>query len=162
MDKAHANAGLSAPSVTSRPAPVVRLVAPPLDAEEVADRLRALGDAFADAGTASQVAMASGYGAAVRVRSGSLSVTDGVGEMRRERSWPRASRDLRRLVVDGDGWVSTEALRWSAQVGVQLAFVHDGMVTLASSPAGRYDPRLVRAQALAGRSSLGLEVARCY
>ncbi len=106
------------------------------------------------------VAVADGRGVRVTVDRGHLLVTDGLGHHRRERRWPRASRELRRLVVVGrSGFVSLEAIRWCQAVGVALAVLDDGEVLMTSARPGIDDPRLRRAQALAAGGPVGLAVA---
>jgi CRISPR-associated endonuclease Cas1 len=108
------------------------------------------------------VVVLSGYRMRVAVERGHLNVVDGVGRERREGRFHRATGKLRRLVVIGHaGTISFEALRWLGDVG--CAFVQiglDGEVIVASGAAGRDDPRLRRAQALAGSNGSGIALAR--
>lgn len=108
------------------------------------------------------VCIADGYGVQVRVRNKHLLVSDGIGRYRRERIFPRALANLRRLVVLGhEGAVTLEALRWLSDVGV--AFVHidrDGQVLATSAKLGSDDPRIRRAQALAPSTAAGQEASR--
>jgi CRISPR-associated endonuclease Cas1 len=107
------------------------------------------------------VLVLSGYGLRVAVERGHLVVSDGVGRERRQGRFHRATGKLRRLVVLGHtGTISFEALRWLGDVG--CAFVQidgDGQVIVASGAAGRDDPRLRRAQALAGSNGSGIALA---
>jgi len=108
------------------------------------------------------VLVLAGYGVRMAVERGHLIVADGIGRERREGRVPRASRDLRRLVVLGHaGTVSLEALRWLADVGAAFVQVDaDGRVVAATAPPGLDDPRLRRAQALAATNGVGLAIAR--
>lgn len=108
------------------------------------------------------VLVLTGYGLRVAVERGHLTVSDGRGRERREGRFPRASRQLRRLVVIGHtGTISFDALRWLRDVG--CAFVQidaDGTVIAAVGAAGLDDARLRRAQAMAASNGTGLEVTR--
>jgi len=131
-----------------------------LTPEDVADRLGAIAETYSTDGD-TQVVVADGFGCKVTVHHGALIVADGVGERRRERTWPKVSSP-ERLVVAGDGIVSTEALTWCQAQGVAVVVLGRGQVALASSPPGRNDPRIRRQQALAGidGSPVGLAVVR--
>ncbi|MDP9367434.1 MAG: CRISPR-associated endonuclease Cas1 [Chloroflexota bacterium] len=108
------------------------------------------------------VLVLTGYGVRVAVERGHLIASDGRGRERREGRFPRANRQLRRLVVLGHtGSVSFEALRWLRDVG--CAFVHidgDGAVVVASGASGLDDPRLRRAQAMAATNGVGVSITR--
>ena len=108
------------------------------------------------------VLLLSGYGVRVAVERSHLTVEDGVGADRRAARFPRATRDLRRLVVLGhSGTVSFDALRWLSDVGagfVQLD--NDGRVIVAAGPTGLQDARLRRAQAQAFENGVGPAIAR--
>jgi len=108
------------------------------------------------------VLLLSGYGVRVAVERGHLTVEDGVGADRRAARFPRATRDLRRLVVLGhSGTVSFDALRWLSDVGAGFAQLdNDGRVIVAAGPTGSQDARLRRAQAQAFENGLGLAIAR--
>jgi CRISPR-associated protein Cas1 len=97
------------------------------------------------------VLLLGGYGIRVAVERGHLCVEDGVGTNRRSTTFPRATRDLRRLVVLGhSGTVSFDALRWLSDVGAAfLQIDSDGRVLSAAGPTGQRDARLRRAQAQA-------------
>ena len=107
------------------------------------------------------VCVVEGYGVRVRVKRGHLLVEDGYGAERRERVFSRATHGLSRLVVLGhEGFVTLEALRWLADLGIAYQQIdRDGRV-LATSAIGGGDARLRRQQALAPHTDLGLEVAR--
>jgi CRISPR-associated endonuclease Cas1 len=108
----------------------------------------------------SGVCVADGYGIRIFVNRRHLVVQDGIGRHRRERRYTRAAHGLRRLVVLGHtGYVTLEAHRWFADVGV--AYVHldaDGMVLATSNSLGVDHPALRRAQALAAGADPGLAI----
>ncbi len=108
------------------------------------------------------VLVLSGYGLRVAVERGHLAVADGIGPDRRAGRLSRATCGLKRLVVLGhSGTVSLEALRWLHDLGA--AFVQldaDGEVVACFAPAGRDDPRLRRAQALAPTAGTGVALVR--
>jgi CRISPR-associated endonuclease Cas1 len=139
-----------------------RIVAsgPVLTPDDVADRMGAIEVTFSDQGDA-QVVVADGFGVRVVVHHGALVVADGVGEHRRERTYSKVGSP-QRLVVAGDGIVSTEALSWCRANGSAVVVLRAGDVLLGASPAGRDDARIRRQQALAGvdGSPVGLAVVR--
>jgi len=104
---------------------------------------------------------ADGYGVTVRVRHGRLIVEDGFGAERLRREYTRVTEPIARLIAIGTGGsVSLESLAWLRDVGA--AFVHlsrDGRLIATSAGEGP-DARLRRAQALAGRTGAGLQLAR--
>ena len=108
------------------------------------------------------VLLLGGYGIRVAIERGHLCVEDGVGTHRRAARFPRATRDLHRLVVLGhSGTISFDALQWITDIGA--AFVHidsDGRVLAAVGPTGLRDARLKRAQAKAVENGLGLTIAK--
>jgi len=128
----------------------------PLSPDDVTDRLGAIADTYATGGS-SDVVVADGFGVRVSVHSGALVVVDGVGEHRRERHYAKVSAPAR-LIVTGDGVLSTEALAWCRAQGSAVVVLHGGGVLLAGSPPGRDDARLRRAQALAAGTPVGLSV----
>ena len=109
----------------------------------------------------SGVCVVDGYGIRLRVERGRLVISDGVGPHRRESRFARATVDFRRLVLLGHtGFVTLDALRWLADVGV--GFLHldpDGRILATSANFGLDDPRLRRAQALAWNTRTGLAIA---
>ena len=108
------------------------------------------------------VVVLTGYGIRVAVESGHLCVEDGVGAARRSARYPRASRELRRLVVLGHtGTVSFDALRWLSDIGASFVQIDsDGTVIAATGPPGVRDARLRRAQAIAPDNGTGLLAAK--
>src|SRR4051812_37097411 len=92
----------------------------------------------------------SGYGLSITVERGHLTVSDGIGNDRRQGRLARATSKLKRLVILGHtGMVSLEALRWLHDVGAAFVQIdRDGELILASGPQGLDDARLRRAQAV--------------
>ena len=107
------------------------------------------------------VCIADGYGIKVHVQRGQLVIEDGLGRNRGRQVFSRASHGLSRLVVLGhDGFVTFEAVRWLADLGI--AYLHldrDGRI-LASSANTAGDARLRRLQALSASSETGVEITR--
>jgi CRISPR-associated endonuclease Cas1 len=134
------------------------VVGPALDAEDIADRLAAIDAAYRCSGDP-QVVVADGFGLRVSVDRGALVVADGVGERRRLRRFAKVAAPAR-LVVRGEGVLSTEALAWCRATGTALVVLDGADVALAASPPGRDDARLRRAQALAPDSGAGLVIVR--
>jgi CRISPR-associated endonuclease Cas1 len=112
--------------------------------------------------THDRVLVVDGYGIRLVVERRHLVVSDGAGRQRRELRLPKVGHGVRRLVVIGHtGTVSLEALRWLDRTGI--AFVHidtDGTILTSTARPGLNDPRLRRAQALAGTTPVGLDLAR--
>lgn len=104
----------------------------------------------------------SGYGIRVAVERGHLVVEDGRGDERRQARFSRTSRELKRLVILGhSGSISFDALRWLYDRGCSFSQLDtDGIVLMASGPPGLDDAGLRRAQAIAGTSESGLEIAK--
>ncbi len=147
-------------STVSTAGPGVRVVAvgPVLSAEDVADRMSAIEATYRDTGDG-RCPVADGFGVRVGVHHGALQVSDGVGEHRRVRDFAKVQAP-ERLVVSGDGVISTEALAWCRAQGVGVVVLGAGDLVLGSSAPGRNDPRIRRAQALAGGSPAGVAVVR--
>ncbi|HVC14460.1 MAG TPA: CRISPR-associated endonuclease Cas1 [Acidimicrobiales bacterium] len=139
----------------------MRLQPFPVRPDDIADRITAIETTYADDGNG-RVVVCDGFGCRVVVNHGALVVSDGVGEHRRERTYPKV-RPPSRLVVAGDGMLTIEALSWCRAQGVAVVVLRAGTdVLLAASPPGRDDARLRRQQALAGvdRSPVGLAIVR--
>lgn len=103
-----------------------------------------------------------GYGIDVRVDRGHLIVHDGIGSRRTTARFARIGHGIRRLIVIGsDGTVTLSALRWLADQDASFVMLdRDGSVLATTGPVRPSDARLRRAQALAYRSGLGLQIAR--
>jgi CRISPR-associated endonuclease Cas1 len=108
-----------------------------------------------------QVCVAHGYGLKITVSRGQLVVHDGYGRDRRERRYSRATSKLARLVVLGHaGYITLEAIRWLADLGIPYLHIDTDGRTLVGSATGIADARLRRTQALAGTNEIGVELAR--
>lgn len=129
--------------------------------EDMADAEEATAETFTRPDLAG-VAVVDGWGCRVRVDSGKLEASDGFGEVRRTRSWSRATHGLSRLVVLAqDGALTLSALRWCRSLGVGvLVLGSDGTPIFTSTPRLTDDARLRRAQALAPLQPVGLDIAR--
>jgi CRISPR-associated endonuclease Cas1 len=103
-----------------------------------------------------------GYGIDVRVDRGHLIVRDGIGSHRTTARFARIGHGIRRLVVIGnDGTISLSALRWLADQDASFVMLdRKGSVLTTTGPVRPSDARLRRAQALAYRSEMGLQIAR--
>ncbi len=152
--------------MTRAPAPgraPARIVAsgPVLTPDDVTDRMGAIAETFATDGDP-RVVVADGFGCRVTVHHGALTIADGVGEHRRERSYAKVQAPSR-MVLAGDGLLTTEALAWARANGTAVVVLRAGDVLLAASPPGRDDARVRRQQALAGvdGSPVGLGIVRC-
>jgi CRISPR/Cas system-associated endonuclease Cas1 len=65
------------------------------------------------------------------------------------------------VLVGSDGFITFEALRWLADQDAAFAMLHrDGKVLCVTGPVRPSDARLRRAQALAGQSNVGIQIAR--
>jgi CRISPR-associated endonuclease Cas1 len=104
----------------------------------------------------------SGYGIAVRVDRGHLTLEDGIGENRRQCKLPRVDHGLKRLVVIGsDGNVSLAALRWLADQDASFIMLdRDGSVLVTTGPVRSSDARLRRTQAMALQNGNALRISR--
>jgi len=148
------------PGTMSASAPRIISEGPALTPEDVADRIGAIADTYVRH-DAEGVAVVDGFGARVAVERGHLSLSDGIGEHRRVRRYAKVDHGLRRVVVlNAEGVVSFEALRWCAGAGVAVVVLGANGAHLAASPSGREDARLLRAQALALYGPSGLDVVR--
>jgi CRISPR-associated endonuclease Cas1 len=103
-----------------------------------------------------------GFGIRVCMRSGHLEIEDGIGPERRKIRLARVRHGLNRLILIGsDGFITLEALRWLADQDVAFVMLErNGKLICVTGPVRSSDARLRRAQALAGRSEVGLEIAR--
>jgi CRISPR-associated endonuclease Cas1 len=87
---------------------------------------------------------------------------DGIGSDRRYQRFSRIGHGLKRLIVIGsDGNISLAALRWLADQQASFVMLDRlGKVLATTGPVSSSDARLRRAQALAGQSEIGLEIAK--
>jgi CRISPR-associated endonuclease Cas1 len=118
----------------------------------------------------------SGNNASIRVDGGALVVSDGPVPVAPDYRGPapspeqrmvtgrfrRAGCPINRIVVTRpDGFITFAAIKWMHGVGVGLVQLDwDGTVLLATAPAGRDQPALRRAQALAAGTEVGWAIAR--
>ncbi|MBB5156610.1 CRISPR-associated endonuclease Cas1 [Saccharopolyspora phatthalungensis] len=115
-----------------------------------------------------RVIIADGRNVQLRVERGQLSIQDGIGQHRRIRTLPRIERDVRRIIVLADnGYVSWDAARWCADVGITVVQVDRSgrQITATAEPRpGTDDVRLRRAQAFASddgpHAAIGLDIAK--
>ena len=129
-----------------------------LSDEDVADVLEGVRETYASPGDP-HVVVASGYGVRIITERGALHVVDGIGADGRARTYEVVAPP-ERLIVTGDGMISTRALRWCQSQGTAVVVMAHGEVLLAASPPGRNDARLRRVQALAPNRPSGLQVVR--
>jgi CRISPR-associated protein Cas1 len=136
--------------------------APPLTEQDVADGLAAIGRTFSRDPLDPAVAVADGYGIRVRVEKGHLEVADGLGPQRRLRTFSRAERTLRRLVILGDGYLTFQAMRWCRATGVSVALIDpwDVEPLMVTAVESARDGRLRRAQAVTGLGEPGKVLAQ--
>jgi CRISPR-associated endonuclease Cas1 len=108
-----------------------------------------------------RVAVVDGYGVKLFIRRRHLVIEDGLGRDRRQCVHARATHGLSRVVVIGhEGFITLEAFRWLADLGIPLLQIdRDGRV-LATTATGNADARLHRLQALAPFNGTGLDIAR--
>jgi CRISPR-associated endonuclease Cas1 len=111
---------------------------------------------------ASDICVADGYGIRIFVNGGHLVVHDGIGRRRRDRRYARATHGLPRLVVLGHtGYITFEAQRWMANVGIDYVHLEtDGRILSTSERRVLNHPALRRAQALAFGTAVGLAITR--
>ena len=106
------------------------------------------------------VLVLSGYGIQLRVERGHLIAHDGIGSKRRTLRLSRVQPKLKRVVVMGTaGTITLDALQWLHDTETEFVQIgYDGEVITTSTPKGRTNPELVRAQALvsASEDSVGL------
>ncbi len=108
------------------------------------------------------VCVVDGYGVKICVNRKHLVVSDGIGRSRRERIFPKALANIKRLVVVGHtGMITFEALRWLSDVGITFVQIDkDGKLLASSAGFGLSEARLRRAQALATSNEIGLKIAQ--
>ena len=108
------------------------------------------------------VCVVDGYGVKICVNRRHLVVSDGIGRSRRERIFPKALANIKRLVVVGHtGMITFEAIRWLADAGITFVQIDkDGKLLASSVGFGLSEARLRRAQALASANGVGLKIAQ--
>ncbi len=109
------------------------------------------------------VALLTGYGVSLTVDHGALVLRDGIANQRRQTRLHRGQRALKRIVVlSATGNLTLAALRWCADVGTAVTCIDPTTedVLLVCAPRAHDDARIRRAQALAGDTPLGLNLAK--
>jgi CRISP-associated protein Cas1 len=107
------------------------------------------------------VIVAGGHGISITVNHGKLTVHDGIGKFQRAREYSRVERKLRRIVIIGHvGYVSLQAHRWCRDVGITLVNIDKDGAMLWSSTDTAESARLLRMQALAGETDIGLGIVK--
>jgi CRISPR-associated endonuclease Cas1 len=103
-----------------------------------------------------------GYGLRVRVERGYLEVSDGMADKRRAGRFHKTDRSLKHLIILGhSGNITLDAFRWLHDAGVSFTQLDaDANVLAVSAALGRNDGRLRRAQALALRNGVALQIAK--
>jgi CRISPR-associated endonuclease Cas1 len=146
------------PNATHVAAPIDRAA---LSIDDVADAKAAIDATYRRPDTAG-VCVADGFGVKVTVSRGALVVHDGIGPYRRIRTYAKATHGLRRLVlVNPDGYLTFEALRWCQGLGISVLVLGPaGVPVLQNTPRTTDDARLRRVQARAPEEPVGLGVAR--
>jgi CRISPR-associated endonuclease Cas1 len=100
--------------------------------------------------TVSGTVVADGYDLSVKVRAGCLVIEDGIHPHRRTRTIARADRDVRRVIVLGAGFITTEAMLWCHQRGLPLVVARTRTTPTMVNAAALFDHGGIRrAQALA-------------
>src|SRR5215208_979122 len=93
-----------------------------LNAEDLVHGQRQLAATYADDWIGETVVL-DGVGVSLRVNRGQLICADGEGQERRERRISRnqaAAGQIRRLLILGDGMITTEAMAWCHNLGIGL------------------------------------------
>ncbi|HLM21748.1 MAG TPA: CRISPR-associated endonuclease Cas1 [Propionibacteriaceae bacterium] len=103
-----------------------------------------------------------GVGVSLRVNRGQLICADGEGQERRERRISRnqaAAGQIRRLLILGDGMITTEAMAWCHNLGIGLVVCDRAAAPLlAGGPALYRHGSLTKAQALATVNGTAMRV----
>jgi CRISPR-associated endonuclease Cas1 len=113
-----------------------------------------------------RVIVADGRNVQVRVERGHLSILDGIGQHRRTRTLSRIERTVRRVIILADnGYVTWDAARWCADVGITLVQAdRSGRLVTVAGASQPEDARLLRAQAFAGEggphASAGVDIVK--
>ncbi len=137
--------------------------APMVSSLDVADGKEAARSTY-DQTTIEPTVILDGYGVAVRVNCGALVCQDGIADLRRQRRITRAQAAagrVRRVLVLGDGIVTTEAAAWCHSMGVALVIANtNGECFSTGTPALFDHGGLRRAQALAPFTPVGMSIVR--
>lgn len=109
------------------------------------------------------VAVVHGYNVKVRIVHGQLVISDGIGRHQRERSWPKADRTLRRIVITApDGYVTLEAFQWVAEHAITVAMLNPDaeLITQHVTTTRVTDAKLARCQVTAALDGTDVVIAR--
>lgn len=108
------------------------------------------------------VCIVDGYGVKISVNRRHLVVSDGIGRHRRERVFPKAYANIKRLVVVGHtGMITLEAIRWLSDVGIAFVQIDkDGNLLASSAGFSLNEAKLRRAQAMASANGVGLRISQ--
>ncbi len=109
------------------------------------------------------VAVASGYGVSVSVHRGQLVIKDGIGRTRRTRSYLKADRMLKRIVVCSSvGYISLESLKWCSEHGISIVSLNPVCELIAhyAPDETTHDPGLLRLQVYATGADKEVEIVR--
>jgi CRISPR-associated endonuclease Cas1 len=103
-----------------------------------------------------------GFGLRLQIQNGHLCAEWGVGRDRHKVRLSRVSRDLKRVIVVGNGGFATfDAINWITDIGASLIFLdRRGKLLFASTPTSPSDVRLRRAQCLALENGRALKISR--
>lgn len=134
-----------------------------LSAQDILDGQDAAKQTYADVGLGETIIL-DGSGVGVRVNRGELLLTDGTATTRRERRISRsqaAAGQVRRVLVLGDGMVTTEAMAWCHALKITLVIGNsDGAPLLVGGPQLYRHGTLAKAQALATTTYTGMAVVQ--
>src|SRR5215218_3756453 len=133
----------------------------PLTAEDLSNGQQQLAATYADDHVGETVVL-DGVGVSLRVNRGQLVCADGEGDQRRQRRISRnqaAAGQLRRLLVLGDGMITTEAMTWCHHLGVALIVCdRDAAPLLVGGPGLYRHGSLIKAQALATDNGTAMKI----
>jgi CRISPR-associated protein Cas1 len=148
-------------TTTARPSATTRAL---ISAEDVIDGHDAARRTYTNNTDVGETVVLDGYGLAVRVNRGELVCVDGDGGHRRQRRIARseaAAGRLRRVLVLGEGIVTTDAVAWCAALGVALVVVGPaGEPLMIGAPELYAHGGLRQAQALAPFTEVGIATTR--
>lgn len=94
------------------------------------------------------------------VEGGDLVIRDGIPRGVRERIIPKIERTLKRIIIPSrHGSITWDAMAWLKDVGISLYVLRDGKL-IATSSYSHDDASLLRAQARAIDTNVGVEITR--
>lgn len=111
--------------------------------------------------TLGPVVVVDGHDVGVRVRDGCLVLIDGVKPNRRERRIEPLDKTVQSVIVLGAGFVTTEAMAWCVDHGVELAVLRTGERPTSMTPGLLYDSAGIRRwQARMAGTTQGVDIFR--